>query len=381
MFRKWLALCSICLLALWAGAAAAAGPAREISFALRDVNGPVTEKSYPGKYLLLTIGYTTCPDICPTTLYEYGQAMQAIDNPDAIQPVFVTIDPVNDDAARLAEYTGHFDKRIAGLTGEMKAIEELARQLGATFGYRQDGKKITQPQKGMSYSVYHSALIYLIGPDRKLLDVYDYQIGAEGLTEALNKVLGPAPNKAAPADTKTAPKAASPSAAAAVAAVKTAAAAQPAASACPLPQGFSAAAQPLALKDVLPQPPAAKVTLLNVWALWCAPCRVELPLLDRLAASQQHMRVHTLNLGDKAPDIAALFAKMDLKHLPQTSSADKGLLKRLGARGLPYTALFVDGVQVAAKGGIIDSTEPLAAYAQCMARNQGAHALLVSRLF
>ncbi|MDO5290218.1 MAG: SCO family protein [Pseudomonadota bacterium] len=356
-------------MSLCAGAAAAAGLARDISFSLRDAQGPVTEKSYPGKYLLLTIGYTTCPDICPTTLYEYGQAMQAIDNPDAIQPIFVTIDPVNDDAARLAEYTGHFDKRIAGLTGEMKDIEALAQQLGATFGYRQDGKKISQPQKGMRYSVYHSALIYLIGPDRKLLDVYDYQIGAEGLTEALNKVLGPAPKATPPSNPKAAPQA-SPQASASPF-IKTAAAAQPAASACPLPPGFAPVAQPLALKDVLAQPPADKVTLLNVWALWCAPCRVELPLLDQLAASQKQLRVHTLNLGDKAPDIAALFAKMNLQHLPQTSSADKGLLKRLGARGLPYTALFVDGVQVATKGGIIDDTDALSAYAQCMSRGQG----------
>ena len=53
----------------------------------------------------------------------------------------------------------------------------------------------------MSYTVYHSALIYLIDPNRKLIDVFDYQIGAEGLTAALDKVLGKGKDgaKAAPA--------------------------------------------------------------------------------------------------------------------------------------------------------------------------------------
>jgi len=185
MLKKWMTVC-LCIFGLWAGAA----QARDITFDLRDTNGPVTQKSYPGKYLLLAIGYTSCPDICPTTLYEYGLVMKALKNPDAIQPIFVTIDPVSDDVERLNTYTRFFDERIVGLTGEMKNIQALADQLGATFGYRMDGKKVDNPKPGMSYTVYHSALIYLIDPDRKLMDVFDYQIGAKGLTEALDKVLG-----------------------------------------------------------------------------------------------------------------------------------------------------------------------------------------------
>ena len=77
-----MAVC-FCIFGLWTGAA----QARDITFDLRDANGPVTQKSYPGKYLLLAIGYTSCPDICPTTLYEYGLVMKALKNPDAIQPI------------------------------------------------------------------------------------------------------------------------------------------------------------------------------------------------------------------------------------------------------------------------------------------------------
>lgn len=177
----------MCLgMALFAGTASA----RQISFDLQDDKGAVTHQSYPGKYLLMAIGFTSCPDICPTTLYEYAGVMQSLKNPDAIQPIFVTIDPVNDDPARLNAYTRFFDERIVGLGGDRKKIDALVRQLGATYGYRKDGKRLENPEQGEGYTVYHSALIYLISPERQLVDVFDYQIGAEGLTEALDKVLG-----------------------------------------------------------------------------------------------------------------------------------------------------------------------------------------------
>lgn len=329
--------------------------ARDISFQLRDTQGSVTEKSYPGKYLLLAIGYTSCPDICPTTLYEYALVMKELKNPDAIQPIFVTIDPVNDEVNRLNEYTRYFDERIVGLTGEMKNIQALANQLGATFGYRQDGKKIENPVLGDVYSVYHSALIYLISPDGKLLDVFDYQMGAKNLTQALDKIL-PSPSKT---NTSMAPAARSHW-------VKATAA-----HACVLPQGFSPSENALPLKSLLPADAPAqnssRPVLLNVWALWCAPCRKELPLLEQLAqSSHTDLVVQTLNLGDKPSEVQKLFTQMQLKALPQTISENRGLLSEMNARGLPLTAIFVQGKEVARKSGLITQTEDIAAYARCL---------------
>lgn len=163
--------------------------ARQISFDLENTQGKVTQASYPGKYLLLSLGYTSCPDICPTTLYEYAATLKQLEQPDAIVPIFVTIDPVNDTAETLLSYTEYFDKRIVGLTGAMDNIKALTDQLGATFGYRLDGKRIDLPKKGTAYTVYHTSLIYLINPEGQLVDVFDYQIGADDLAAALNKVL------------------------------------------------------------------------------------------------------------------------------------------------------------------------------------------------
>lgn len=383
-------------LGAWSGALAAR-EAREIRFDLRDERGRVTQESYPGKYLLLAIGYTSCPDICPTTLYEYSEVMRAIKNPDALQPLFVTIDPVSDDVGYLNVYTRHFDERIIGLTGEMKNIRALAGQLGASFGYRLDGRKIENPAPGTNYAVYHSALIYLISPERKLLDVYDYQIGVKGLIEALDTVLGEPGGRAGkgggsgegvkergeagneerdgaagPASEKVAATSAAKSVQSRQAA-PSAPSPRQAADACPLPAGFIAAKATPALRDFPPELAAAvadaagKPVLLNLWAAWCAPCRVELPALDKLAAARTDLAVHTLNLGDKPEDIAALFAKLKLKALPQTRSADATLLARLGAPGLPFTALFVDGRLAASRSGILDRTDAIAAFAQCHA--------------
>lgn len=163
--------------------------ARQISFQLENTQGSITQANYSGKYLLLSLGYTSCPDICPTTLYEYAATLKQLDNPDALVPIFVTIDPVNDTAETLQSYTEYFDSRIVGLTGSMANIKALSDLLGATFGYRLDGKRIDNPVKGTSYTVYHSSLIYLISPEGQLIDVFDYQIGADDLALALNKVL------------------------------------------------------------------------------------------------------------------------------------------------------------------------------------------------
>lgn len=104
MIRAFFIKSLVCFLALLSGTVYA----QSIRFDLFDNKGPVSHESYPGKYLLMAIGYTSCPDICPTTLYEFGAAMRAIKNPDAIQPLFVTIDPTNDEVNRLNAYTGFF---------------------------------------------------------------------------------------------------------------------------------------------------------------------------------------------------------------------------------------------------------------------------------
>lgn len=332
----------------------------KITFNLVSPSGEVSEKDYAGKYLLMAVGYTSCPDICPTTLYEFGRTVKDLNNPDAVQILFVTIDPMNDDVKRLNAYTNYFDPRIIGLTGEMKNIQALADQLGATFGYRKDGKKVDDPKRGEVYEVYHSAYIYLISPEREIIDVFDYQIGERLLTEALNEKL-PAAEGAKKAETGSA----SPSP------TSTATLERPKLS-CPLPAGFDESKKITDIHDFVPDAKTDKPIVLNLWALWCAPCRQELPVLERLRKSDDNLYVETLNLNDAAEPIGQLFSELELTQLSQRSTQEKDVLERLGAVGLPFSALFVEGKQVGVKIGIINSTEALSQFGQCQ-KNSSIH--------
>ena len=152
---------------------------------------PVTDADAPfaDKYLLVAFGFTSCPDVCPTTLYEFGEMLKKVKEPDVIQPVFISIDPLRDNSKVLNQYTNYFSPRIIGLTGDMPTIEATAKRFNATFGYRFQGKKVTPPDLPEGYTVYHSTMIYLLSPKREMIDVFDYQSGADKLARDIEKAI------------------------------------------------------------------------------------------------------------------------------------------------------------------------------------------------
>ena len=152
---------------------------------------PVTDTDAPfaDKYLLVAFGFTSCPDVCPTTLYEFGEMLKKVKEPDVIQPVFISIDPLRDNSKVLNQYTNYFSPRIIGLTGDMPTIEATAKRFNATFGYRYQGKKVTPPDLPEGYTVYHSTMIYLLSPKREMIDVFDYQSGADKLARDIEKAI------------------------------------------------------------------------------------------------------------------------------------------------------------------------------------------------
>src|SRR6185503_11877462 len=126
-------------------------------FTLTDQNGVRrTDADFRDKLMLVYFGFTYCPDICPTDLQNIGLALDRLGPAgEAVQPLFVTLDPERDTAAHLADYVGLFHPRLIGLTGDAGAIRKAAD------AYKVFYARIPRSD-GSDYTVDHSAFIYLV---------------------------------------------------------------------------------------------------------------------------------------------------------------------------------------------------------------------------
>jgi protein SCO1/2 len=125
-------------------------------FRLIDQAGQtVTEKSLIGKPSIVFFGFTHCPDVCPTALFEMSEVLRAMGS-DAgkVNAYFVSVDPERDTPAAMKDYLSSFDPNLKALTG---TPEEVAKIISA---YRVYAKKI--PLKDGDYTMDHTALIYLM---------------------------------------------------------------------------------------------------------------------------------------------------------------------------------------------------------------------------
>ena len=148
-------------------------------FHLVDQNAkPITDQDFKGQPFLVFFGFTHCPDVCPTTLFEVSEIFRAL-GPDAknIRAMFVTVDPERDTPAVLKDYLASFDPRIIGVTGDIDAIT------AAEKSYRVYAKK--SPIKTGGYGVDHSSVLYLMGPDGKLVNFYDEAVSPDDLAKDL----------------------------------------------------------------------------------------------------------------------------------------------------------------------------------------------------
>jgi len=125
-------------------------------FSLIDQNErKVSDEDLRGRPFLVFFGFTHCPEICPTTLFEISEIMRKL-GPDAerVRALFVTIDPERDTPAALKEYLSSFDPHLSGLTGDPAAIAAVAK------AYRVYVKKV--PLEDGGYTMDHTAIVYLM---------------------------------------------------------------------------------------------------------------------------------------------------------------------------------------------------------------------------
>ena len=118
-----------------------------------------TDADFRGKIVLIYFGYTHCPDVCPTELQALSLALDMLGTEgDAVQPLFITVDPERDTPSQLAEYVTSFHPRLVALTGPHSAIRKVALAYKVYFAR-------TSPAQNGDYAVDHTVFIYLVGKD------------------------------------------------------------------------------------------------------------------------------------------------------------------------------------------------------------------------
>ena len=142
----------------------------------------VTDKNLLGKPTIIFFGFTHCPDVCPTSLFEISEVLRAM-GPDAgkVNAYFISVDPERDTTAAMKDYLSSFDPTLKGLTG---TPEEIAKVISA---YRVYAKKV--PLKDGDYTMDHTALIYLMDRNGKFVRPFDLKRKPEESAADLKRYL------------------------------------------------------------------------------------------------------------------------------------------------------------------------------------------------
>ncbi len=152
--------------------------------ALTGHDGKVrTLADFQGKVVVLTFGFTHCPDVCPTTLAEASQALKQL-GPDAkrVQVLLVTLDPARDTSEVLSRYVTAFDPSFLGLSGDAAATKRVAEEFKIFYA-------VSKGQTPGSYAVDHSAQSYVLDAKGRLrLFVSQARLG-EHLADDLRTLL------------------------------------------------------------------------------------------------------------------------------------------------------------------------------------------------
>lgn len=158
--------------------AAVGGP-----FQLEDQNGkPFSDRDLKGRPFLVFFGFTHCPDVCPTTLFELSQVLKQLgEDADRTGALFITVDPERDTPATLKDYLSNFDPHLRGLTGDPAAVEAVLKE------YRVYAKKVLL--KDGDYTMDHTAIVYLMDKDGRFVAPFNLKQTPEAAAAQLRKYL------------------------------------------------------------------------------------------------------------------------------------------------------------------------------------------------
>ena len=150
-----------------------------------DQGSPITEKALNGHPSLVYFGYTHCPDVCPTTLYDMAGWFKVLGpKADTLKAYFFSVDPQRDTPAIMHSYTSNFTNRITGVTGNPQEMQK------AITGWRIYAKKV--PTADGDYLMDHTALVLLVDSSGRLRGTIPYGAPNDQAVQKIEKLLMPA---------------------------------------------------------------------------------------------------------------------------------------------------------------------------------------------
>ena len=154
------------------------------AFELVDQKGKVwKDTDFKGKPMLVYFGYTYCPDICPTALYNMTEAMQQLGGGKIVQPIFITIDPQRDTSSQLQTYTQNFHKDFVMLTGSKAQVNQAIK------AYKVHAARASEERGETDYLMDHSSLIYLMDEEGKYRAHFNHQSPAAEMVKRVRLYL------------------------------------------------------------------------------------------------------------------------------------------------------------------------------------------------
>jgi len=157
-------------------------------FELTDHNGkPRKSAEFQGRFMLIYFGYSYCPDVCPTALQIMSNALQSLGNrAQAVQPIFITVDPARDMPAHLKEYVKNFYPGMIGLTGDESLIKAAAKNYRIYYAKALQDK--SKPDAD-DYLMDHSSIIFLMDRKGRYVTHFSHQTNADVMAKTIAKQL------------------------------------------------------------------------------------------------------------------------------------------------------------------------------------------------
>lgn len=158
-------------------------PLTDFTFTAKD-GTPLSLSDLSGQHIMLSFGYTSCPDVCPATLLEYRRIKTLLGNQaDDMQFVFISVDPERDTPDVLNRYITRFDPNFIGLQGNDDQLQAIRDEYGLIYERQENDNT----QAG--YLVTHTASKYLIDPEGNLIRVYSFTAESGLIAEELRDLL------------------------------------------------------------------------------------------------------------------------------------------------------------------------------------------------